>query len=425
MSIKVLVASGVCLGFGLAALPTVAIAESPRQGARLAAPVTPLLSAWDPVSPPDDLENFTSRVNESVATVYCANSSGAGWSSATTLRPELIASGYQSYMVTSASLVRGCTAEGRQEVQIRHKGVSYAARVWTSDFNLDLAAVVTKAKLPQLLWSPVPKPSIGQWVAAFGNSTGLESPPSIGAVTSVGVNDLTSSAQATTANAGGPLVTNDGRVVGITTVGGVRGTPSMCVATHVCNDSDDVWITGDVPSAPQSPTVTQQGRSITVRWTAPASDGGQEIRAYQVEGVPGGKTCLAVASTSCTMTAAPDDTALRPGVSYTFQVQAINDIGPGTPATTAAITLASPPGKVMSLQAQAVKGGLKVSWGPPTGASPGTTYEYRVGSGAWKASKGTSVIVKGLKSGRSVTVTVRAKNAGGAGPLASVKGTPL
>lgn len=99
-----------------------------------------------------------------------------------------------------------------------------------------------------------------------------------------------------------------------------------------------VQIAPVVPGAPTGVTATPTGLTqVTVRWTAPANDGGgitlYTVRAL-VNGVPSGQTCTAAPpATECTVA------GLEPGKTYTFTVEATNGAGgtaapaPTNPAT--------------------------------------------------------------------------------------------
>ena len=79
--------------------------------------------------------------------------------------------------------------------------------------------------------------------------------------------------------------------------------------------------TASVPSAPSTPTAARSGTgAITVKWAAPASDGGSAVTGYTVTASPGGRTCTS-ATTSCKVT------SLTNGTKYTFTVVATNAVG--------------------------------------------------------------------------------------------------
>lgn len=86
------------------------------------------------------------------------------------------------------------------------------------------------------------------------------------------------------------------------------------------------------------------------------------------------------------------------------------------------------PGAVRSLTAKPAsgKGTLRVTWKAPKsdGGSPVTKYEYRVDKAAWRSTTSLRVDLSGLRGKRAVEISVRAVNAVGKGPIASVRATP-
>ena len=120
----------------------------------------------------------------------------------------------------------------------------------------------------------------------------------------------------------------------------------------------------------------------------------------------------------------------------TFRFRVIDSQGRASEKTHTA-TLAGPPGQVTGLVAEAGSTYVRLSWTDPKNPAI-TGYEYRQRSGAgvttwgaWKAMTGsgattTSHSVSGLTNATAYTFQVRAKSAGGAGPIpsAAVTATP-
>lgn len=75
---------------------------------------------------------------------------------------------------------------------------------------------------------------------------------------------------------------------------------------------------GTVPGAPTDVKVVGGRRKVTISWTAPASNGGQAVQAYQVTASPSGRQCVATTETTCTIAKLGDNT------SHTFSVVAVN-----------------------------------------------------------------------------------------------------
>ena len=173
------------------------------------------------------------------------------------------------------------------------------------------------------------------------------------------------------------------------------------------------------PSAPRSLQVSKTTRtSGKVSWQPPSSDGGATITAYRII-KPGKDATVKAAVRSYTVT------GLKAGRAYTIKVQAKNAVGYGTAAR---ITLktkpVTPPSAPRSLKvSRTTRTSGKVSWKAPstTGGSKITGYRIiKPGKDVSVKAKVRSYTVKKLKAGRAYTIKVKAKNAKGYGPTASV-----
>jgi len=211
------------------------------------------------------------------------------------------------------------------------------------------------------------------------------------------------------------LNTNAVISVGGTTTFSVIGSSygSLVAPTLACTSK-----AGGKPTAPQPPTivsVTPGNGSVTVKWTAPTSDGGSGITGYIVtsSGIPA-HTCTTTGYTTLACTLA----GLTNGTSYTFTVQAINAIGtssasgPSNPVTPANVPVA-PTGAT----ALAGAGQATVSWTPSTGNGGSAITGYSVSSSPWSmgctvsGATAAGCVVNGLNGGTSYTFTVYAINA--------------
>ena len=420
-----------------AAIPAYAANPLPAPETPKVQPKSETLTAWDPSASPLRLTDFVEKINKSVVTVYCGRSLGSAWVAETGMREEWLASGYRRYLITNAHVIEGCTSENTMYIEVKQNGITYPARVWSWDWDLDLAGIVTTADLPELEWARSPRPRVGQWVAAFGSPLGLAGSATFGYVSYVGNNDLISSAPINPGNSGGPLLDNEGRVIGINTagidgtngIGIVQGTPLMCGTTHICQDSTTVWLNGTTPSAPKDVIATQRDGGAVVSWSQPATDGGQPITRYRVTAQPGDRSCTTYGTKSCFFTKqGKADPGLISGTTYTFTVQALNEIGAGQ-AATVTYTHQGSPGPVRGLKVTAQKKGAVISWSPPTANANITItgYQYRVvtGNGTWRSTTKTTAKIINLRSGRPIQVAVAAVSDAGRGPETTIRVTPL
>jgi hypothetical protein len=171
-----------------------------------------------------------------------------------------------------------------------------------------------------------------------------------------------------------------------------------------------------VPGVPTAVTATPGSGSVTVAWTAPATDGGSPITGYTVReyvgtsttpvatlAAPAGATSLAV-------------TGLANGTSYRFDVAAVNAAGTGpASALTAAVTpraaLAPVP---TAVTAEAGNASATVRWTAPSSTAGVTGYRVRALIGTTAArtvnvgAGQTVAAVPGLTNGTAYTFTVNA-----------------
>jgi hypothetical protein len=144
-----------------------------------------------------------------------------------------------------------------------------------------------------------------------------------------------------------------------------------------------------VPTAPSSPlglTAVAGDGTVHLAWAPPASSGGSAVsylvRRATVSGGEGGESGVSLQATGVSGTAY-DDRGLTNGVTYYYQVQATNAVGPGpfsneAAATPAKPTVLGPPTNLVATTAAAR--GVALTWNAPatTGGSPITSYKlYR------------------------------------------------
>lgn len=189
-----------------------------------------------------------------------------------------------------------------------------------------------------------------------------------------------------------------------------------------------------VPGAPTgvSASVSGQGR-FSLRWTAPASDGGGAITAYRIEESLDGGSWVDLGPTDTADTSI-DIVDVQPGT-YRYRVAAINSAGqsafsqPSAPVTMSgdAVTTAGPVSGFV--KGRFVKRGktyrLTVSWQAPveTGGSEVTDYLARLGLGGrfspWTNLDEPTTALSNLVPGKRYTLQVQAINAQGPGAIAS------
>ncbi|MDG0792381.1 X2-like carbohydrate binding domain-containing protein [Cohnella ginsengisoli] len=199
------------------------------------------------------------------------------------------------------------------------------------------------------------------------------------------------------------------------------------------------------PGAPTGVTATAGVKEATVSFVAPTEDGGSPITVYRVVSAPDG---IEATGSDSPITV----TGLRAGVSYTFNVQAINAAGsgpmsapsnaatpeapqatptpsPATPTPSPATPTPSPtpspvttPGAPTSVTATAGVKEATVSFVAPSVDGGSAITGYRVVSapdGVEATGSGSPITVTGLRAGVSYTFNVQAINAAGSGPMSA------
>ncbi|HCB34046.1 MAG TPA: hypothetical protein DEP69_02410, partial [Acidimicrobiaceae bacterium] len=179
--------------------------------------------------------------------------------------------------------------------------------------------------------------------------------------------------------------------------------------------------------------------SLDLSWKAPADDGFPILR-YEYRFASGGaplpdtwKTISGGATTTNIIV-----TGLGVGLTYSFEVRAVNDIGAGDGRRTS-VTTVVPPSSVRTLTATAGVESVSLAWSEPAdlGGEPVERYEYNKSetSGSFDSNDWTTIpggdptaaaaVVSGLTGGMTYYFVVRAVNSAGAGPeTTAVSATP-
>ena len=191
------------------------------------------------------------------------------------------------------------------------------------------------------------------------------------------------------------------------------------------------------PSAPSTPRLEAGDGELTVRWTAPADNGGA-IDDYDVRYRPAGAAWRSLPDGVKSTTTTAAITGLTNGTAYEVQVRAGNSAGDGpwsASATGTPVSTVSAPSAPSTPRLEAGDGELTVRWTAPAdngGAIDDYDVRYRTGGAAWRSlpdgvkSTATTAAVTGLTNGTAYEVQVRAGNSAGDGPWsASATGTPV
>ena len=194
------------------------------------------------------------------------------------------------------------------------------------------------------------------------------------------------------------------------------------------------------PTAPRRLSAEAGDSQVTLRWTAPTSNGGNAIDGYEYQQ----KTGSAAYGSWTDITGADENTTehtvtgLSNGTSYSFKVRAKNPVGGEGPesneATAVPVTVPSAP---QTFDATAGNGRVRLDWTAPSsdGGNPIVRYEfrYKAGSGSfttWATVPGSNINttthnVTGLTNGTVHTFEVRAATSTHKGVAASDTATPM
>lgn len=170
--------------------------------------------------PPRSIERLVERTQESTVTVWCEpdndkGSQGTAW--AIDL-PTTQSKNYPTTLITNHHVIDTCIGEdGSVEIALPGEEPSAAVIVkW--DKENDLAVLATGRKLPALeLSENAPWP--GYWVMALGSADGYEGSVSFGNVINFYGNEIFFTNNISPGSSGGPLIDNEGFVVGVTSWG--------------------------------------------------------------------------------------------------------------------------------------------------------------------------------------------------------------
>ncbi len=208
--------------------------------------------AGDGYVQPRSINTLVETTQESTVTVWCDVSKdrglqGTAW--AIELETD-VSDEYGTTLITNHHVIDECIGgAGKVTINLPYEDRVDAVIVKWDEPN-DLAVLATKKKLPLLVLSDnVPWP--GYWVMALGSADGYEGSVSFGNVLNSYGNVLLLTNPISHGNSGGPLIDNEGRVVGVVTWGseveqynGAMSLDAFCVKILECKyeyDGEKTW----------------------------------------------------------------------------------------------------------------------------------------------------------------------------------------
>lgn len=283
--------------------------------------------------------------------------------------------------------------------------------------------------------TPPAAPTIGT-ATPLNASISVAFTPPAGTVTSYAASCTSSDGGAPGTASGGtsPLtvgsLTNDKTYTCTVTATNAGGTSSPSAASAPVTPSAGAAATP--PGAPTIGAATPGNGSASIAFTAPASNGGATITAYDASCTPSGGG----AAVTGTNAASPVTVSgLTNGTAYTCAVTATNSAGTGAASGTVSVTPAAPtaPGAPTIGAVTAGNGSASVAFTAPAsnGGSPITSYTASctpTGGGAAVTGTGATspITVNGLTNGTAYTCSVTATNAAGTSTPSAAGGvTPV
>ena len=216
-----------------------------------------IVYAWGPVTQyrntdptidgyvqPRSIADLVDLVQDSTVSIYCEFGSegdyelGSGW--ALDIETDM-ESDYPTALVTNYHVIENCL-NGKGEIFVEAlEGKRFPAIIDNWDAENDLAVIVTKLKIKPLELSQS-NPSPGYWVMAVGTADGYEGSVAFGNVLNITDTEVLITAAISSGNSGGPLVDNEGKVIGTNSwsatkeqYNGAMSLDAMCIGIMKCN----------------------------------------------------------------------------------------------------------------------------------------------------------------------------------------------
>jgi titin len=168
------------------------------------------------------------------------------------------------------------------------------------------------------------------------------------------------------------------------------------------------------PGAPGVSSTPANG-SISVSYSAPASDGGESIDSYEYS-LNGSSGWTVPSSNPFTLSGAN-------GTAITVYMRANNDAGSSSSASTSSTPRTTP--GAPSVTSTPTNGSVSIGFGAPAsdGGNAISSYQYSTDNSSWVGTPSNPFSINGA-NGTAITIYVRAVNAAGGGTSSSATSTP-
>jgi len=198
---------------------------------------------------PRSIADLVDLVQDSTVSIYCEFGSdgdyelGSGWALDIDTDME---SDYPTALVTNYHVIENCL-NGKGKIFVEAlEGKRFPAVIDNWDVENDLAVIATKLKIKPLELSQS-NPSPGYWVMAVGTADGYEGSVAFGNVLNITDTEVLITAAISSGNSGGPLVDNEGKVIGTNSwsavkeqYNGAKSLDAMCIGIMKC-DGKTYW----------------------------------------------------------------------------------------------------------------------------------------------------------------------------------------
>lgn len=169
--------------------------------------------------PPREIGAMVENTQRSTVSVFCdiPNSPVMGSAWAVKLDERAYAK-YDNVFITNHHVVKDCIGKENYLTVARLYAKEIKARIITLDKKNDLAVIVADVKIPSLQLALSP-PYPGYWSMLVGSADSYEGSVAFGSVLNSTETEVLVTTTASRGNSGGPVVDNEGRVIGTLTSG--------------------------------------------------------------------------------------------------------------------------------------------------------------------------------------------------------------
>jgi len=173
---------------------------------------------YDGFVQPRSIAKLVEITQDSTVTVYC-DYGVEKYTQGTAFAVELEHSQgekYKTTLLTNHHVIEKCLDNNKKIYVLALEGKETEAVIDRVDKENDLAVLVTTLEIDNLYFSSY-KPRPGYWITAVGSADGYEGSVAFGNVLNMDKYELLITAPLSSGNSGGPLIDNEGNVVGVNT----------------------------------------------------------------------------------------------------------------------------------------------------------------------------------------------------------------